>query len=216
MPDARPWRRGQAPKPHRGAPKAQGLTAAITVAAPSPVPSIAPVMRSTPNSTGADVPMNAFATSRIYTSLTGTTACASKKVAAVLIRHPAMIADNESRAAERDSAGAARPRWAKPDASDRCRHQRHAPRHARGDLAARWCAAGNLASRLQTCASLFAFGSLRLQLEASAAYVFHAPFRSPAVAAAWRAPHSPWNSRIISGLRPAEPLIGPRIHPGPP
>ena len=73
MPDARPRRRGQAPKPHSGAPKAQGLTAAITVAAPSHGPSIAPVMRSTPNSTGADAPMNAFATSRIYTSLTGTT-----------------------------------------------------------------------------------------------------------------------------------------------
>ena len=37
----RPRRRGQAPKPHRGAPKAQGLTAAIAVAAPSPVQSIA-------------------------------------------------------------------------------------------------------------------------------------------------------------------------------
>ena len=73
MPDARPRRRGQAPKPHSGAPKAQGLTAAITVAAPSHGPSIAPVMRSTPNSTGADASMNAFATSRIYTSLTGTT-----------------------------------------------------------------------------------------------------------------------------------------------
>jgi hypothetical protein len=81
MPDARPWRRGQAPKPHGGAPKAQGLTAAITVAAPSPVPSIAPVMRSTPNSTGADVPMNAFAISRTYTSLTGTTTGAAKLTA---------------------------------------------------------------------------------------------------------------------------------------
>jgi hypothetical protein len=35
MPNARPRRRGQAPKPHRGAPKAQGLTAAIAVAGPS-------------------------------------------------------------------------------------------------------------------------------------------------------------------------------------
>ena len=34
-------RRGQAPQPRRGAPKAQGLTAAIAVAAPSPGPSIA-------------------------------------------------------------------------------------------------------------------------------------------------------------------------------
>ena len=73
MPNARPWRRGQAPKPHRGAPKAQGLTAAIAVAGPSPVPSIAPDDPVSLNSTGADVPMRAFATSRIYTSLTGTT-----------------------------------------------------------------------------------------------------------------------------------------------
>ena len=73
MPNARPWRRGQAPKPHRGAPKAQGLTAAIAVAGPSPVPSIAPDDPVSLNSTGADVPMCAFATSRIYTSLTGTT-----------------------------------------------------------------------------------------------------------------------------------------------
>jgi len=73
MPNPRPWRRGQAPKPHRGAPKAQGLTAAIAVAGPSPVPSIAPDDPVSLNSTGADVPMCAFATSRIYTSLTGTT-----------------------------------------------------------------------------------------------------------------------------------------------
>ena len=51
------WRRGQAPKPHRGAPKAQGLTAAIAVAGPSPVPSIAPDDPVSLNSTGADVPM---------------------------------------------------------------------------------------------------------------------------------------------------------------
>ena len=74
MPNPRPWRRGQAPKPHRGAPKAQGLTAAIAVAGPSPVPSIAPDDPVSLNSTGADVPMCAFAISRIYTSLTGTTA----------------------------------------------------------------------------------------------------------------------------------------------
>jgi hypothetical protein len=72
MPNARPRRRGQAPKPHRGAPKAQGLTAAIAVAGPSPVPSIAPDDPVSLNSTGADVPM-AFATLRIYTSLTDTT-----------------------------------------------------------------------------------------------------------------------------------------------
>ena len=59
-------------KPHRGAPKAQGLTAAIAVAGPSPVPSIAPDDPVSLNSTGADVPM-AFATLRIDTSLTDTT-----------------------------------------------------------------------------------------------------------------------------------------------
>ena len=73
MPNARPERRGQAPKPRRGAPKAQGLTAAIAVAAPSPGPSIAPDGPVNLNSTGADTPMNAFPTSRIYTSLTDVT-----------------------------------------------------------------------------------------------------------------------------------------------
>jgi hypothetical protein len=48
------------------------LTAAIAVAGPSPVPSIAPDNPVSLNSTGADVPMRAFAISRIYTSLTGT------------------------------------------------------------------------------------------------------------------------------------------------
>jgi len=69
MPTARPWRRGQAPQPRSGAPKAPGLTAAITVAAPSSRPSIVP-----DDSTRADTPIKAFATSRIYTSLTDTTA----------------------------------------------------------------------------------------------------------------------------------------------
>ena len=71
MPNARPWRRGQAPQPRSGAPKAQGWTAASAVAAPSFMPSVAqhhPV-----NSTGANVPINAAATSRIYTILTDTT-----------------------------------------------------------------------------------------------------------------------------------------------
>jgi hypothetical protein len=44
------------------------LTAAITVAAPSSRPSIVP-----DDSTRADTPIKAFATSRIYTSLTDTT-----------------------------------------------------------------------------------------------------------------------------------------------
>ena len=73
MPKARPWRRGQAPKPHSGAPKAQGLTAAIAVAAPSLGPSIEPDNPVSLNATGANAPMNAFATSRIYTSLTDAT-----------------------------------------------------------------------------------------------------------------------------------------------
>jgi hypothetical protein len=73
MPNARPWRRGQAPKPHGGAPKAQGLTAAIAVAAPSSAPSFVPddpVASIPPTLT---LPMNIFVTSRIHTSLTGTT-----------------------------------------------------------------------------------------------------------------------------------------------
>ena len=86
VPKARPWRRGQAPKPHSGAPKAQGLTAAIAVAAPSLGPSIAPDDPVSLNATGANAPMNAFATSRIYTSLTdatklsgiGTSGCCSR------------------------------------------------------------------------------------------------------------------------------------------
>ena len=72
MPDARPWRRGQAPQPRSGAPKAQGLMVAIAGAAPFPVPSIAPDAANL-NSTGAEVPMNAFNTSPIYTSLTDAT-----------------------------------------------------------------------------------------------------------------------------------------------
>jgi site-specific DNA recombinase len=67
MPNARPWRRGQAPQPRSGAPKAQGLTAAIPVAAPSPVPSIAL------DSTGVKAKIDTSTTSRIYTSLTDVT-----------------------------------------------------------------------------------------------------------------------------------------------
>ena len=55
MPNARLWRRGQAPKPQSGAPKAQGLTAAIAVAAPSNVPSFAL------KSTGVDRPIGTSA-----------------------------------------------------------------------------------------------------------------------------------------------------------
>ena len=73
MPGARPWRRGQAPQPRSGAPKAQGLTAAIAVAAPSLAPSIAQDDPANLNSSGAEAPMSATVTSQIYTSLTDTT-----------------------------------------------------------------------------------------------------------------------------------------------
>ena len=65
MPHARPWRCGQAPQPRSGAPKAQGLTASPTVAAPSPVPS------STVNFfTDVRPPIDTTNTPRNYTSLT--------------------------------------------------------------------------------------------------------------------------------------------------
>jgi hypothetical protein len=67
MPNARPWRRSQAPQPRSGAPKAQGLTAVIAVAAQSSVPSFALI------STGATGPIGTFALPRIYTALTDTT-----------------------------------------------------------------------------------------------------------------------------------------------
>jgi len=67
MPSARPWRRGQAPQPRSGAPKAQGLTAAITVAAPSNVPSFAL------ESTGVEGPISTSASPEIYTTLTDVT-----------------------------------------------------------------------------------------------------------------------------------------------
>jgi hypothetical protein len=70
MPHARPWRRGQVPQPRSGAPEAQGLMAAITVAAPSQMPSVA---KHPFSSTGADTPFAASTTSRIYTSLTDVT-----------------------------------------------------------------------------------------------------------------------------------------------
>ena len=47
------------------------LPVAIAVAAPSPVPSFVPPVNL--NSTGAHVPINAFATAPIYTSLTDVT-----------------------------------------------------------------------------------------------------------------------------------------------
>ena len=74
LPDPRPGRRGQAPKPRSGAPKAQGLTAAIAVVAPSAVPSIAL------DFTGVKAPIDPSTTSQIYTSLTDVTAWASAEL----------------------------------------------------------------------------------------------------------------------------------------
>src|SRR5215831_19319954 len=77
MPNARPQRRGQAPQPHGGAPKAQGLTAAIAVAAQSTVPSIAWY---TTNSISGTAPIEPSPTLRIYTCLTDVTAPCSAVV----------------------------------------------------------------------------------------------------------------------------------------
>jgi hypothetical protein len=74
MPNARPWRRGQSPQPRSGAPKAQGLTAAIAVVAPSNVPFF-PI-----KSTSVDPTIGTSATPGIYTTLTDVT---GKKRAAV-------------------------------------------------------------------------------------------------------------------------------------
>jgi len=63
-------RRGQAPQPRSGAPKAQGLTAAIAVVAQSRVPSIA---QQTANFSDATIHNGASTTSQIYTSLTDLT-----------------------------------------------------------------------------------------------------------------------------------------------
>src|SRR5512143_2131183 len=67
MPNARPWRRGQSPQPRSGAPQAQGLTAAITVAAPSNVPFFAF------KSTSVDRSIGISDTTAIYTTLTDVT-----------------------------------------------------------------------------------------------------------------------------------------------
>jgi hypothetical protein len=70
MPNARPRRRGQAPQPRSGAPKAQGLTAAIAVAAPSKVPSVA---NGAPHSTEATALIGTSTTLPNYTSFTDVT-----------------------------------------------------------------------------------------------------------------------------------------------
>jgi len=67
MPNARPWRRGQSPRPRSGASKAQGLTAAIAVVAPSDVPFFAL------KSTSVDGPIGTSTTAGIYTTLTDVT-----------------------------------------------------------------------------------------------------------------------------------------------
>src|SRR5690349_3899434 len=70
MPGARPRCRGQAPEPRSGAPKAQGLMAAIAVAAQSNLPSI---VQQITNSIGATAPIDASLIIQIYTSLTDMT-----------------------------------------------------------------------------------------------------------------------------------------------
>ena len=75
MPNARPWRRGQAPEPRSGAPKAQGWTATPAVAAQSFGPSVA--AEHAVDSTGDIVPKRASATPRFHTTLTGTTRAAT-------------------------------------------------------------------------------------------------------------------------------------------
>ena len=71
MPNARPWRRGQAPEPRSGVPKAQGWTATPAVAAQLSGPSVA--AEHAVDSTGDIVPKRASATPRFHTTLTGTT-----------------------------------------------------------------------------------------------------------------------------------------------
>jgi hypothetical protein len=67
MPHPRPGRRGQAPRPRSGAPKAKGLTAAIAVVAKSNVPSFALKF------TCVEGPIGASDTPAIYTTLTDVT-----------------------------------------------------------------------------------------------------------------------------------------------
>ena len=73
MPSARPRRRGQAPQPRSGAPRAQGLRAATRSAAQSGVPSFAVRLRQIAKFHRETEPGAISTTPRIYTSLTGTT-----------------------------------------------------------------------------------------------------------------------------------------------
>jgi hypothetical protein len=71
MPNARPWRRGQAPRPRSGAPKAQGWTAAPAVAAQLFGSSVA--AEHVVSSTSDIVPKAPSTTPGFHTTLTGTT-----------------------------------------------------------------------------------------------------------------------------------------------
>ena len=99
MPNARPWRRGQAPKPRSGAPKAQGFTATIAGAAPSNVPSFAL------KSTRVDRPIGTSATPGIHTTLTDVT----------LRDHPVGgFPEHDQRLANRIIVDTARRSWTNP------------------------------------------------------------------------------------------------------
>ena len=84
MPNARPRRRGEAPQPRSGAPRAQGLTAATRSAAQSGVPSFAACLRQIAKFHRGTEPGAISTTPRIYTSLTGTT---DNRALIRLVRH---------------------------------------------------------------------------------------------------------------------------------
>jgi hypothetical protein len=113
MPDARPWRRGQVPQPRSGAPEAQGLMAAITVAAPSQMPSVA---KHPSSSTGADTPLAASTTSRIYTSLTDVTRTRGRKSS--FITYSCLVTEGAIAPGGGDTVGAVRCPLEKPVACD--------------------------------------------------------------------------------------------------
>lgn len=91
MLNARPRRRGQAPKPRSGAPTAQGWTAAIAVAAQSTVPSIAWQVI---NSIGVTAPIDSPPTLRIYTCLTDVTPVTEAELPAPRLYHAAFPPDS--------------------------------------------------------------------------------------------------------------------------
>ena len=83
MPNARSRRRGQAPQPRSGAPKAQGLTAATCSAAQSGVPSLAIRHTKSPSSTKAAAPKAASTRPKIYTSLTDVTRAEPRRLGSI-------------------------------------------------------------------------------------------------------------------------------------